>query len=157
MPERSETPYPVRGAFTGVYGDPELDASVLMLPLFGFIPADDPRMRSTVALIERELTSPEGFVYRYRHERFDDGIGGREGTFNICTFWLCDNLNLQGETGRARELFERVCRSANDLGLLSEQTDVEYGMLGNFPQAFSHLALINSAVNIERAGQSEAR
>ena len=140
-----------RGAFTRAYGDPELDASVLMLRLFGFIGADDPRMRSTVALIEQELTTPDGFVYRYRHERFDDGVGGPEGAFNICTLWLCNNLVLTGEVERARELFRRVCRSANDLGLLSEQTDAEQGMLGNFPQAFSHLALINAAVNIARA------
>ena len=139
-----------RGAFIQAYGSKNLDAAALALPLFGFIKADDPRMRSTIEAIERELTSPEGFVYRYRN--FDDGLAGDEGAFTICTYWLADNLIALGDIDRARELFERLKGYANDLGLLSEQIDGQSGeMLGNFPQAFSHMALINTAVMLQRA------
>jgi GH15 family glucan-1,4-alpha-glucosidase len=115
------------------------------MPLVGFLPATDTRMRSTIEAIERELTSPQGFVYRY--SGFDDGVAGGEGAFTICTFWLADNLIALGELDRARDLFEKLRRCANDLGLFSEETDPETEeMLGNFPQAFSHLALISTAV-----------
>ena len=138
------------GAFVQAYGSKALDAANLMLPLVGFIKADDPRMRSTIEAIERELTSPQGYVYRYRE--LDDGLGGEEGAFTICGFWLADDLIALGEIGRARALLEKLRGCANDLGLYSEETDPETGqMLGNFPQAFSHMALINTVVQLQRA------
>ncbi|GAB4330477.1 MAG: glycoside hydrolase family 15 protein [Dehalococcoidia bacterium] len=141
------------GAFVQAYGSDHLDASVLMLPLVKFIPATDERMRSTVRAIERELCAPNGFIYRYRS--FDDGIPGQEGAFTICTFWLADNLILMGEVDRGRALFEKVIAHENDLGLHSEQIDPATGtMLGNFPQAFSHLAAINTAVLLDRAASA---
>jgi GH15 family glucan-1,4-alpha-glucosidase len=141
---------PERGAFVQSYGSKNLDAAALMLPLVGFIRADEPRMRSTIDAIERELTSPHGLVYRYRD--FDDGLSGGEGTFLMCAFWLADNLIQLGQLERARALFEQLESHANDLGLFSEQIDGVNGqMLGNFPQAFSHMALINTAVMLERA------
>ncbi|MEE8346334.1 MAG: glycoside hydrolase family 15 protein, partial [Dehalococcoidia bacterium] len=144
-----------RGVFTQAYGSKSLDASNLLLPLVGFIPADDPRMRSTIETTERELTSPQGFVYRYRG--FDDGLAGNEGTFPICTLWLANNFIALGELERAREIFEKVRACANDLGLFSEETDAETGeMLGNFPQAFSHLAFISTAVQLHEAEEHKA-
>lgn len=141
------------GAFVQHYGSKRLDASALMLPLVGFIEADDPRMRSTIDAIKRDLTSPQGFVYRYKG--FDDGLEGGEGTFTICTYWLVANLIELKELDEARELFEKLLGFANDLGLLSEEIDSETGeMLGNFPQAFSHLALIENAVSLERASRA---
>jgi GH15 family glucan-1,4-alpha-glucosidase len=142
-----------RGAFVQHYGSKQLDASVLMLPLVGFIDATDPRMRSTIEAIQSELTSPQGFVYRYKG--FDDGLEGGEGTFTICTFWLVSNLIRMGEIDQARRLFETMAAFANDLGLLSEEIDPDTGeMLGNFPQAFSHLAFIDNAVALDRASQA---
>ncbi|MCH8920338.1 MAG: glycoside hydrolase family 15 protein [Chloroflexi bacterium] len=139
-----------RKAFVQAYGSKKLDASNLLLPLVGFISADEPRMRSTIEAIERELTSPQGFVYRYKG--FDDGLSGGEGTFPICTFWLADNLIALGELERARNLFEKLRACANDLGLFSEESDGETGeMLGNFPQSFSHLAFISTAVQLHEA------
>ncbi|MFQ5472547.1 MAG: glycoside hydrolase family 15 protein, partial [Dehalococcoidia bacterium] len=131
-------------------GSKNLEASNLLIPLVGFITATDPRMRSTIEAIERDLTSPQGFVYRY--SGFDDGVAGHEGTFAICTFWLADNLIALGELTKARALFDKLRESANDLGLFSEEMDPETGeMLGNFPQAFTHLAFINSAVQLHQA------
>jgi GH15 family glucan-1,4-alpha-glucosidase len=142
-----------QGAFVQHYGSKTLDASVLMLPLVGFIEADDPRMRSTIEAIRRDLTSPQGFVYRYKG--FDDGLAGSEGTFSICTFWLIDNLIALGELDQARSLFETMRGYANDLGLFSEEIDPESGqMLGNFPQAFSHLAFIDNALDLDHASTS---
>ena len=139
-----------RGVFVQAYGSELLDAANLMLPLIGFIKADDPRMLATIRATQRELTSPQGFVYRYRG--FDDGISGDEGTFNICSFWLCDNLILLGELDEATEMFERLLAHTNDLGLMSEEIDPHTGeQLGNYPQAFSHLSIINTAVQLERA------
>lgn len=136
------------GIFVQAYGGRTLDASNLLLPLLGFIRADDPRMLATIRATERSLTSEAGFVYRYRG--FDDGLPEGEGSFLICTFWLADNLIALGEGGRARELFERCAGTANDLGLLSEEFDPSAReMLGNFPQAFSHLGLINTAVQLD--------
>lgn len=141
---------PGRGAFVQAYGSKALDASVLMLPLVGFIRADEPRMRSTIEAIERDLTSPQGYVYRYRD--YEDGLAGDEGAFNICSFWLADNLIALGELGRARSLFERLRACSNDVGLFSEEIDPETDeMLGNFPQAFTHLAVINTAVQLDKA------
>jgi GH15 family glucan-1,4-alpha-glucosidase len=144
-----------QGAFVQHYGSKQLDASVLMLPLVGFIDANDPRMRSTIEAIQRELTSPQGFVYRYKG--FDDGLEGGEGTFTICSFWLVSNLIKLGELDEARKLFDRLAAFANDLGLFSEEIDPDTGdMLGNFPQAFSHLAFIDNAVALDRASRAVA-
>ena len=137
------------GAFTQSYGDTALDAANLVLPLVGFIPPDDPRMRSTVDRIIEELTDKHGFVYRYHS---DDGLDGCEGTFAICTFWLVDNLAMQGRVEEARSLFERILKQAGRLKLFSEEYDPWTGVaLGNYPQAFTHLALINSANNLHKA------
>ena len=140
-------------AFKQCYGNENLDASVLMLPLVGFIKATDPMMLSTIRAVQRDLTTPEGYVYRYKE--FDDGLGGFEGAFTICTFWLADNLILLGELQEARRLYDFATSCANDLGLLSEEMDPATGeMLGNFPQAFSHMAIINTAVQLDRAAAS---
>jgi GH15 family glucan-1,4-alpha-glucosidase len=137
------------GAFTQSYGSTALDASNLLLPLVGFIAPDDPRMRSTVDRIIEKLTDEHGFVYRYLN---DDGLPGGEGTFTICTFWLVDNLAMQGRVDEARSLFERLLSYASHLGLFSEEINGGNGQsLGNFPQAFTHIALINSAFNLKKA------
>ena len=137
-----------RGSFVQAYGSRELDASALLLPLVGFVGADDPRMRSTIAAIERELTASNGLVYR----NTEHGPLGTEGTFGICTFWLVDNLVFLGEIDRARELSRTVLSHANDVGLFSEQIDPRSGeLMGNFPQAFTHLGHINSSLNLDRA------
>jgi GH15 family glucan-1,4-alpha-glucosidase len=141
------------GAFVQFYGSKNLDASNLKLSMLGFIEADDPRMRSTIELTLQDLVSPQGFVYRYKD--FDDGLSGGEGTFSICTFWLISNLIALGEVREARILFETVRAYANDLGLLSEEINSVSGeMLGNFPQAFSHLAFIDAAVELSHAMNS---
>ncbi|HZU66583.1 MAG TPA: glycoside hydrolase family 15 protein [Ktedonobacteraceae bacterium] len=137
------------GAFTQSYNSTALDASNLLLPLVGFIAPDDPRMRSTVDRIMEQLTDEHGFVYRYLA---DDGLEGHEGTFTICTFWLVDNLAMQGRISEARSLFERLLKHAGRLGLFSEEIDSEHDIaLGNYPQAFTHIALINSALNLKKA------
>ena len=133
-------------AFTQSFGSDELDASNLMMPIVGFLPADDPRMRATIDAIEERLTDEHGLVYRYRVEETDDGLAGEEGTFLLCTFWLAEALALAGEVERARVVFERAIAFTNDVGLLSEEVDETTGeLLGNFPQAFSHIGLINAA------------
>jgi len=145
-----------RGAFVQAYDDESLDAAVLQLPLVGFLPATDPRMLSTIRAIERGLCSPEGFVWRNEMH----GPLGSEGTFIACTFWLVENLVLAGETAKARALFDRACARANDLGLLSEQVEAGTGaLLGNFPQAFSHLGHVLAAVRLREAenGAGEKR
>jgi GH15 family glucan-1,4-alpha-glucosidase len=133
-------------AFTQFYGSDALDASVLMiLPRAGFLPASDERVRGTIEAIERELMH-DGFVLRYRNEEHVDGLPGREGVFLPCSFWLANALHLIGRTGEAKEMFERVLAVQNDLGLFSEEYDpIAKRQLGNFPQAFTHLALVNSA------------
>jgi GH15 family glucan-1,4-alpha-glucosidase len=139
-----------RGTFTQYYGSKELDASVLMIPLVRFLPADDPRVRSTAEAIERELTH-DGFVMRYDSTASEhvDGLTGREGAFLACSFWLADNLQLIGRHDDAEALFERLVSLSNDVGLLAEEYDPIAGRLvGNFPQAFSHISLVNSAVNL---------
>ncbi len=132
--------------FTQVYGSDELDASLLVLPLAGFLPIDDERVVNTIEAIQRELIW-DGFVLRYRAERNDvDGLPGGEGVFLPCSFWLADCLHLMGRTAEARELFERLLKLRNDVGLLSEEYDPRAKrLLGNFPQAFTHVALINTA------------
>jgi GH15 family glucan-1,4-alpha-glucosidase len=142
-----------RGAFTQFYGSDRLDASLLMIPLVGFLPADDTRVRATVDAIARELTR-DGFVQRYAMdvdaERID-GLPPGEGVFLACTCWLADNYTLQGQFDEAALLFERVLAVRNDLGLLSEQYDTHaHRLLGNFPQAFSHVGIINTARNLAR-------
>jgi alpha,alpha-trehalase len=137
------------GAFTQSYGSTALDASSLLLPLVGFIPPTDPRMRSTVDRINEQLTDRHGFVYRYRGA---DGLIGDEATFTLCTFWLVDNIAMQGRVDEARSLFERLLSYSGQLGLFSEEVDATSKIaLGNYPQAFTHIALINSAHNLRKA------
>ena len=149
------------GAFVQALGSSTLDASALMIPRVGFLPATDPRVRSTVARIQRDLTR-DGLVFRYRAP---DGLPGDEGTFTLCSFWLANALALAGQLDEAQALFEHVLGQANDLGLLAEEIDPMTGeQLGNFPQAFSHMALIGTAVDLasaaehgaERTAQTEA-
>jgi GH15 family glucan-1,4-alpha-glucosidase len=140
-----------RSTFTQSYGSPELDAALLMIPLVGFLPPDDYRVRGTMAAIERELCD-DGFVYRYSHST-DDGLPPGEGAFLACTFWLADNYSLTGRHTDAQRTFERLLAIRNDVGLLSEQYDVAARrQVGNFPQAFSHVALVNTARTLARAG-----
>ena len=120
-----------------------------MMPIVGFLPADDPRMRATIDAIADRLTDEHGFVFRYLN---DDGLPGGEGTFGICTFWLAECLALAGEVDRARVLFDRMAGCANDVGLLAEEVDPATGeLLGNFPQAFTHIGLIHAALAIAEA------
>ena len=130
-------------AFTQSFGSDELDASNLMVPLVGFLPADDPRVLATIDATEERLTDERGLVYRYRSH---DGLEGEEGTFLLCTFWLAQALALAGQPLRARAVFERAAAFVNDVGLLAEEVDPVSGeLLGNFPQAFSHIGLVNAA------------
>ena len=146
-----------KGSFVQSYGSTEVDASLLVLPLVGFLPADDPRVKGTVEAVERELVV-DGFVHRYRPEAADDGLPGGEGSFLMCTFWLADCLERLGRDEDACALFERLLALRNDVGLLSEQYDVRAGRLvGNFPQAFSHVALVNTARNLSASAPSEDR
>jgi hypothetical protein len=136
-----------KGSFTQYYGSDELDASLLMIPLVGFLPAHDPRVRGTIEAVERELVEG-GFVLRYRTVDTGDvdGLSGREGAFLACSFWLADCLSLLGRDHDARQLLDRLLGLRNDLGLLSEEYDPVAGRLvGNFPQAFSHVSLVNTA------------
>ena len=138
-------------SFVQYFGSKELDASLLMLPLVGFLPCDDPRIQGTIAAIERDLMK-DGFVARYNTRTNVDGVGGTEGSFLACSFWLVDNYILQGRLKEARKMFERLLEIRNDVGLLAEEYDPkEQRQLGNFPQAFSHLALVNTAYNLNHA------
>jgi len=146
-----------RNTFTQFYGSAEVDASLLMLPLVHFLPATDERMRGTVAAIKRELMS-DGLVLRYRSEVTDDGLPPGEGAFLACTFWLVDNLAMMGEIEEATEIFERLLALRNDVGLLAEQYDPRLSRLvGNFPQALTHVGLVTSAYNLDRARKSRDR
>lgn len=137
-----------RGVLRQHYDTDALDASTLLAAMFGFLPPEDSRLRSTVAAIADELTD-DGFVLRYHTDQTDDGMSGKEGTFLICSFWLVSGLAIVGEMQRARDLMERLLRIASPLGLYAEEFDTETGRhLGNFPQAFSHLALIEAAGRI---------
>jgi GH15 family glucan-1,4-alpha-glucosidase len=137
------------GAFTPTFDGTELDASCLMLPIVGFIPADHPRARATIDAIAAELSNASGLVRRYRA---DDGLEGEEGTFLLCTFWLAHARALAGDLDLARATLEAAVHHANDLGLFSEEVDAANGeMLGNFPQAFSHIGLVNAAWAIAEA------
>jgi GH15 family glucan-1,4-alpha-glucosidase len=137
-----------KGAFTQAYGSQALDASLLMTPLIGFLPASDPRVVGTVHAIERELVR-DGLVLRYRTEQADDGLPAGEGAFLACSFWLADNYALLGREAEARALFDRLLSLRNDVGLLAEEYDPNASrQLGNFPQAFSHVALVTTAFNL---------
>jgi len=147
-------------AFVQFYGSKQLDASLLMMPLVGFLPASDERVRGTVRAIEKELVR-DGFVLRYSPDASEavDGLPRGEGVFLACTFWLADNYALDGRLDEARAVFERVLAIRNDVGLLSEEYDpVGRRLLGNFPQAFSHVGLVNTAHNLsQKAKPAEHR
>jgi GH15 family glucan-1,4-alpha-glucosidase len=138
-------------ALTERLGDGSLDASLLSLPLRRVIPADHPKMVATTAAIIERLGAGAGLLYRYLPHVSPDGLPGREGAFLLCSFWLVDNLAYQGRLDEATDLFNSLCDRANALGLLPEQIDPSSGaFLGNFPQAFSHVGLISSAMNLTR-------
>jgi pentatricopeptide repeat protein len=141
--------HPDTGAFTQSFADGgKHDASNLMIPIVGFVTHDDPRARATAERIVDEL-SADGFVYRYLTDGVD-GLSGDEATFAICSFWLVECLARAGETERARSLFERLLRFCNDVGLLAEEIDPHSGeLIGNFPQAFSHVGLIQAAIALD--------
>jgi alpha,alpha-trehalase len=137
------------GAFTQSFGSEDLDASNLMMAIVGFLPGDDPRMKATIDATAARLTDASGLVFRYLA---DDGLEGEEGTFLLCTFWLAHALALAGEVDRARATFERAIAAINDVGLLAEEVDQRTGeMIGNYPQAFSHIGLVNAAWAITEA------
>jgi GH15 family glucan-1,4-alpha-glucosidase len=140
-----------RNSFTQYYGAPHVDASLLMLPLVGFLPPDDPRMIGTVQAIEHDLLQ-DGFLQRYPVDQCledVDGLPAGEGVFLPCTFWLADNYALQGRAREAHDVFARLLSVRNDLGLLSEEYDIgNRRLVGNFPQAFSHVSLVNTAKNL---------
>jgi GH15 family glucan-1,4-alpha-glucosidase len=157
---------PARGSFVQSYGSDLLDASLLLIPAVGFLPPSDPRVRGTIEAIERELIV-DGFVARYPTRPEVDGLPPGEAAFLLCTFWLADALIMLGRRPQAQALFDRVLAVRNDVGLLSEGYDVARGrLLGNFPQAFSHVGLINTARNLaepeegpslQRAGKASAQ
>jgi len=147
-----------RNTFVQSYGRPELDASLLLIPRVGFLPPDDPRVVGTIEAVQREL-SHDGFLLRYRQEQSDDGVPGGEGVFLACSFWLVEALLGAGRREEATELFERLLALGNDVGLLSEEWAVdEARQLGNTPQAFSHFALVRSALQLQadRVQRSDA-
>jgi GH15 family glucan-1,4-alpha-glucosidase len=137
-----------RGCFVQAYGSTAMDASLLLLPIVGFLPPGDRRIKATVREIEKRLIF-KGLVQRYETDSGVDGLPPGEGAFLACSFWLADNYRLMGRHADAVRLFNRLSRLANDVGLYAEEYDpVEKRMLGNFPQAFSHVALINAALNL---------
>ena len=143
------------GAFTQSFGSADLDASNLMLAITGFLPADDPRIKATIDATAQRLTDQRGLVYRYRA---GDGLAGAEGTFLVCTFWLAQAQALAGDVDAAIATFERALAAINDVGLLAEEVDPGNGeMIGNFPQAFSHIGLVNAAWAITQAQQRTGR
>ena len=142
------------GAFTQAFGSDDLDASSLMLAITGFLPGNDPRMKATIDAAAARLTDERGLVYRYLAH---DGLAGEEGTFLLCTFWLAHAQALAGEVDQATATFERAVAVINDVGLLAEEVDPRSGeMTGNFPQAFSHIGLINAAWAISQARKPTA-
>jgi alpha,alpha-trehalase len=133
-------------------GDGSLDASLLAIPLRRVLPADHPRMVATTTAVAERLSAGGGLLYRYLHDDSPDGIAGDEGAFLLCSFWLVDNLAMQGRLEEAEELYTSLCSRASPLGLLSEQIDPSTGaFMGNYPQAFSHIGVIASGVTIARA------
>ena len=147
-----------RRSFVQSYGSDGLDAALLVMPLVGFLPPEDERIVSTVEAIRRNLTQ-DGLVLRYRSDEAGDGLSGEEGSFLVCSFWLADALSMIGRRDEAHELFERLLAMRNDLGLLAEEYDpVARRQLGNFPQAFSHIGIVNTANNlVSRSGPAEQR
>ncbi|MHB8253296.1 MAG: glycoside hydrolase family 15 protein [Acidiferrobacter sp.] len=146
-----------KNSFTQHYGGKSLDASLLMMALVGFLPPDDPRIQGTIAAIKKELVV-DGLVMRYRTEESTDGLPHGEGLFLPCSFWLVDNLVLQGRHTEAEQLFARLVSLQNDVGLLSEEYDItSHRLVGNFPQAFTHVALVNSAINLTGDGPATHR
>jgi GH15 family glucan-1,4-alpha-glucosidase len=142
---------PELGSFVQAYGSKQLDASLLLLPIVGFLPAMDPRIKGTLLAIEQKLVVDGEFVLRYESENTGDGLPAGEGAFLVCSFWLVDNYIQQGRHAEATRLFERLVSRCNDVGLLAEEFDPRAGrMLGNFPQAYSHVGLINCALNLSR-------
>src|SRR5215831_14662734 len=146
-------------SFVQAYGSKRIDASLLLIPLVGFLPASDPRVRGTLRAIETRLLIDKDFVLRYDTEEPTDGLPPGEGAFLACSFWLVDNYILQGRHAEARKLFDRLLSRCNDVGLLAEEFDpLTDRMLGNFPQAYSHVGLINCALNLTRQkGPAEER
>jgi GH15 family glucan-1,4-alpha-glucosidase len=146
------------GSFVQAYGSKALDASLLLLPIVGFLPPSDPRIVGTVRAIERRLVV-DGLVFRYDTGKTKDGLPPSEGAFLACSFWLVDNLILQRRVREARAMFERLLALRNDVGLLAEEYDPRTRLqVGNFPQAFSHVALVNTAYNFTRSeGPAEVR
>jgi GH15 family glucan-1,4-alpha-glucosidase len=143
------------GAFTQAFGSEDLDASNLMLAITGFLPADDPRIKATIDATAQRLTDRRGLVYRYLGQ---DGLAGAEGTFLVCTFWLAQAQALAGDVEAATVTFEHAVAAINDVGLLAEEVDPGSGeMIGNFPQAFSHIGLVNAAWAITQAQQRTGR
>jgi GH15 family glucan-1,4-alpha-glucosidase len=139
------------GSFVRSYGSTQLDATLLLIPCVGFLPVSDPRVKGTVAAIERHLLR-DGFVMRYDTAATDDGLPAGEGAFLACSFWLADVYILQDRAADAERLFRKLIGLCNDVGLLSEEYDPRVKRLvGNFPQAFSHMALVNCAYNLTRA------
>jgi GH15 family glucan-1,4-alpha-glucosidase len=139
-------------SFTEHLGGGALDASLLTLPLRRVVDATNPRMVATTKAIEQRLGAGNGLLYRYLPHESPDGVPGEEGAFLLCSFWLVDNLTMQGRLDEAEALFDSLCARANPLGLLPEQIDPTSGaFLGNYPQAFSHIGLISSGVNLMRA------
>ena len=147
-----------RARSPSTFGSTALDAANLMMAIVGFLPATDPRMIATIDAIEERLTDDRGLVHRYRTEDGVDGLAGEEGSFLLCTFWLAQALALADQVDRARAIFERAAAFANDLGLLAEEVNADTGeLLGNFPQALSHIGSVNAPWAIsesERRAQS---
>jgi GH15 family glucan-1,4-alpha-glucosidase len=150
---------PDLNSFVQAYGSKQVDAGLLLIPLVGFLPPEDPRIRGTLQAIEERLLIEDEFVMRYESEHAADGLPAGEGAFLACSFWLADNYILQGRYAEARKLFDRLLSRRNDVGLLAEEFDPLCGrMLGNFPQAYSHVGLINCALNLSRQkGPAEER
>ncbi|MFD9907405.1 glycoside hydrolase family 15 protein [Streptomyces sp. NPDC059063] len=149
---------PERNTFTQSYGSRELDAALLLIPRVGFLPPDDPRVLGTIDAVREELGTPEGFLRRYSADATAvDGLPGEEGVFLVCSFWLADALHMTGRTKEARDLFERLLALRNDVGLLAEEYDPVHGcLLGNFPQAFSHVGLAVTAFTLFGTGGDAA-
>jgi GH15 family glucan-1,4-alpha-glucosidase len=144
-----------KNSFVQAYGSEQLDAALLLMPVVGFLPGSDPRVKGTVEAIERELM-PAGLVMRYNTAKVEDGLPPGEGRFLACSFWMVSSLKAIGRADDARALFERLLKLRNDLGLLSEEYDIDRKRLvGNFPQAFSHIALVNAAFDL--ASEPHAR
>jgi GH15 family glucan-1,4-alpha-glucosidase len=146
-----------KNSFVQAYGSDQLDAGLLLMPLVGFLPGTDPRVKATVEAIERELM-PDGFVERYDTTKVNDGLPPGEGVFLACSFWMVSSLKAIGREDDARALFDRLLQLCNDVGLLSEEYDVHRKRLvGNFPQAFSHIALVNAAFDLRGGPETRER